>query len=139
MVSNVSILSPAFCKAAVRAVRASGMPMPVSTKVQPWLPVSAYMLTVRNGKGIGSVIFQMPATTSRASGNGSGCRAGCPGKDCCIEELSFVFRYSDYDLFCSFLIVCCGGRLCQPPGCLYPGCCKVSLRPAGAEEKRDCG
>src|SRR5436309_744627 len=117
MVFNVSILSPALCKAAVKAVRASGMPMPVSTRAHPLLPTSAYMLTVRNGKGIGRVIFQMPGATSRAAGNGSGCRVGCSGKGCCIEELSFVFRYSNYDLFCSSLIVCCGRRLCQPRVC----------------------
>src|SRR6266700_3868269 len=89
------MLSSARCSAAVSAARASGVPIPASTSVQPSFPASAYILTVRSGKGIGNVNFQIPGTTSRASGSGSSGRVGVPlgsagpNGGSCIQRLSF--------------------------------------------------
>src|SRR6266702_757784 len=91
------MLSSARCSAAVSAARASGVPIPASTSVQPSFPASAYILTVRSGKGMGSVNFQIPGTTSRASGSGSSGRVGVPlgsadpNGGSCMQKFSLRF------------------------------------------------
>src|SRR5579883_1586282 len=39
---------------------------------------------IQSDKGMGTVIFQMPGATSRASGNGWSARRCCAGEGCCI-------------------------------------------------------
>src|SRR5437764_7547184 len=86
MACNLLILNPACCNPAARAARASGVPIPASTNAQPFSPTRAYILTERNGNGIGTVIFQVEGATSRVTGSGSSCQRRCSDEACCMIE-----------------------------------------------------
>ncbi len=55
---------------------------------------------IQSDKGMGTVIFQMPGATSRASGNGWSARRCCAGEGCCIiRGYPLLFSANAFDMF----------------------------------------